>query len=556
MTVDSRIQPSGGVLSRLGSTDDVDAAIADVDGEIERLLERRSLLRTCRNTFAPVFGFPAEIFSRIFETCVGECADAASRAILLITLTHVCRYWRYAALQDPKLWEHADFTHPEIGYTMLTRAANHPVSLTFPFSADRRRQLQALDSLLGRKEHILSLDITAFFRELETEFRSILCGPAPLLERLRLCNADPTGTALQLTPADFPSSGQHLRELELSGFTPPPSLSIFSGLTRLSIRNLRCCTYSPVISFVDVLSLLMQLPELIDFELQQKKVTDRTFRQAPLTPLERPVELPVLKRIRLDDTTNMIPIGLFLLSLSSPSLDLLDIRSKEENPVSLHQTGEWLRGWIQASNQQSLAAMSLALNNKNFKVLLTRSGHDSDQGSQGCFEMSLERETWLAAVEHFFFGLVHCELIPANLMRGLTTLELTATGLDDVTPQSSLIKWSDFASLPALTSISLDEIPCWTFLNFVQTALKASPFPALRSLMLRNVIMWQEIRDWDSPSTTLHAIIRSLVSWLRYRRDHGMQIQHLMLKDCYCLYDPHAELQPLVANFMMEPEAF
>ena len=77
------------------------------------VLEVLSLVRSMKNTFAPINRVPREVFSLIPEYCKTDEA--------LVALTHVCRGWREQFVSRSSLWTSLDCTNVEKTRVYLKR---------------------------------------------------------------------------------------------------------------------------------------------------------------------------------------------------------------------------------------------------------------------------------------------------------------------------------------------------------------------------------------------------------------------------------------------------
>ncbi|KAH9984213.1 hypothetical protein BJV77DRAFT_212406 [Russula vinacea] len=105
------------------------------DDEINSLQESLLVLKTRRNTFAPISRLPPETLTAIFSflpqvlppsTSVTRRGNPAR-----ICVTHVCRQWREIALEYPRLWSYINFTKlaPAAMAEILARARTMPLHL-------------------------------------------------------------------------------------------------------------------------------------------------------------------------------------------------------------------------------------------------------------------------------------------------------------------------------------------------------------------------------------------------------------------------------------------
>ncbi|KAA1473249.1 hypothetical protein DENSPDRAFT_744651, partial [Dentipellis sp. KUC8613] len=100
-----------------------------LEDEIEAMNLAMSNLRTRYNSLSLISSLPPEVLSNIFWYRM--LASPPSRNGLgWIEVTHVCRHWRDAALQDHSLW--SDITSilgPRWIHRMLDRAQFTPLSI-------------------------------------------------------------------------------------------------------------------------------------------------------------------------------------------------------------------------------------------------------------------------------------------------------------------------------------------------------------------------------------------------------------------------------------------
>lgn len=159
---------------------------SQVDDEIAQLQEQIRRLKTQRNSLTPIASFPVEVLTEIFLWLV-QWADY-HRPFLntsdWITVTHVCRYWRQAALQDPNLWSRIPVRFPaDILQVWLERSKHVPIDFEDP---GRALSEDANIALTGIMERIRNLDVSPSAGQVVQVFKS----PAPKLESL-IISADP-----------------------------------------------------------------------------------------------------------------------------------------------------------------------------------------------------------------------------------------------------------------------------------------------------------------------------------------------------------------------------
>jgi len=81
----------------------------------------------------PVNGLPPEVLSHIFELACSPPSAAAMT--ILVTLTHICRYWRVALLSNPKFWTNIFVRRDTVDFfaECLLRSRTLPIHLNLHY---------------------------------------------------------------------------------------------------------------------------------------------------------------------------------------------------------------------------------------------------------------------------------------------------------------------------------------------------------------------------------------------------------------------------------------
>ena len=88
------------------------------------VLEVLSLVRSVKNSFAPINRIPSEVLSLIPDYYRGDGADQD-----LIALTHVCRSWRGIFTSRSSLWTRFSFTNTDKTRTYIRRSQTSPLKI-------------------------------------------------------------------------------------------------------------------------------------------------------------------------------------------------------------------------------------------------------------------------------------------------------------------------------------------------------------------------------------------------------------------------------------------
>ena len=242
------------------------------------VLEVLSLVRSMKNTFAPINRVPREVFSLIPEYCKTDEA--------LVALTHVCRGRREQFVSRSSLWTSLDCTNVEKTRVYLKRSKASPLEVrlgeeecahfledAFLLTVPHLGRLKGL-SLSGSSNNLI---------QLVKHFGS----PAPLLEKLKLNFTYIKTPVIQDTI--FDGNFSSLRELRLSGVTANLDWTNFPNLVTFDLRH--------------VPSNKMSVTRLLNFferaAFLRKIYLHDAFPKSSDAPPGRAVSLPHLKYLNI-----------------------------------------------------------------------------------------------------------------------------------------------------------------------------------------------------------------------------------------------------------------
>ena len=161
-----------------------------------------ALVRSAKNSFAPVNRIPPEILSLVPDYFGGDDKQ-------LIALTHVCRSWRDTFIFRPSLWTQPDFKNIDKTRAYIQRSQSSPLKLCL---GDDKAIDDAYHLIIPHLSRVKSLTVDA--RALPDVLGHFRCD-APLLETLHIkitFEHDPV-----LDDALFNGKLSSLRELSLEG---------------------------------------------------------------------------------------------------------------------------------------------------------------------------------------------------------------------------------------------------------------------------------------------------------------------------------------------------
>ncbi|KAG6909563.1 hypothetical protein DXG01_016811 [Tephrocybe rancida] len=289
----------------------------------------------------PMSNLPPELLCAIFQWVMLSTTSDMSisyqkRMFSWVSVSHVCRWWRIAALACPELWTNIPFTHLDWATEMLARSKFAPltVAVNFSFLAPEgaitcyrgnrvnllmmtARQLSRIRELsIALNEHLI--DSTA---EVYEELMEILDAPAPFLERLAIHSA----TRITRVSGHLLASSK-LIDLHLSGLILMdwPNLRTIVALRNLSIS----LDKSPPISAAQLMRALRAMPALECLKLVHALAPCSSKELLALDS----VTLTHLRRLSLtDDSSNSIGL-LTKLDYDYTKVEQIKIHVKSTTP--------------------------------------------------------------------------------------------------------------------------------------------------------------------------------------------------------------------------------
>jgi hypothetical protein len=295
-----------------------------------------TLLRSTRNTFAPINRIPPDVFSLIPDYWEHRHAEQD-----IIALTHVCRGWREIFTSRSSLWTHLDCKNAEKTRVYIEHSGSLPLKISLTHSRYISRYNDALLLAVPHTNRLGSLTIHVPSDILPSLF-DYFPFPAPLLEELEvLLKAGSTRPGSVIPSTIFPDHLSPLRKLSLAG--------VVTDLPWRNLSNLRVFEFRHFPEIVDPLF----MTQLLDF-----------FESAPL-----------LRKITLRDsipTSSTIPPGRMipLVNLEELIIGDLPVHSTFLDHLSI-PTGTSLRLYFLPSDGGPQIPICLANDFKNLYHIAT-----------------------------------------------------------------------------------------------------------------------------------------------------------------------------------------
>ena len=335
----------------------------------------------------------------------------------VVSLTHVCRYWRKAIASSPRNWASISSEWKQLVPLCLERVGVVPltVDITVPDISGDDIFLQAL---LPHASKISQLSLTRY-SSIETVVDTLpgfFTSPMPDLTSLKL---EQTGRPTESFPSDE---------------TPPPPLFQYASKLK-SLHLTRTPLYPSLISISSLVDLKLvgyttpfQFRKFIEFLRTNRDleliVLDIQFAEVPRKPSARTVSLPRLRQlsfacVQAPDAQRLIK------SISFPRDILLEVSASRENEdfdlymsqLSLALPKELFTPITTIKNQNEPGVIQIYGGGSCFTFRCSRSLLDA------CSGFSLFPTT---AVREFHVGTSSCNTLPTALsqLSGLETLVL------------------------------------------------------------------------------------------------------------------------------------
>ncbi|EIM90506.1 uncharacterized protein STEHIDRAFT_166667 [Stereum hirsutum FP-91666 SS1] len=311
-----------------------------IDRQLEGGLDEKCCVdsRRRRNSLAPISRLPLCLLTAVFlffpatdpETDDDDNVIDDNDFPTLLSITHVCHFWRKVALDSALLWTNIMFLRgPQWRHATLHRSKSAPLTILIqpPIrvlgdnEADRYSRLENnTRTVLPQLHRIKVLDALITRRILPELISSMQQIPQlPTLESFRL----DTDLADRLDLPDNLLSGRcpRLRNLQLSACTFAWTTGMFpSDLTTLEL--VICLYQNPRPTPHELFAILRQLPFLQVFELCYEPgwetEDDGLYREWSLMPpYHLPVDMPNLLRLSIEDAP--LPLSNLLQSLIIPA---------------------------------------------------------------------------------------------------------------------------------------------------------------------------------------------------------------------------------------------
>jgi len=284
-------------------------------------LEVLRLVRSLKNSLAPINRIPPEVLSRIPGYCDDENDDDDDGDDMdqdLITLTHVCRGWRDVFTSCSSLWTRLDLKDVEKTRTYIQRSQSSPLEIFLEKSDEPNYPDDAFSLVVPHLRRLKSLAIDA---DVLPDVLRHFCCQAPLLEELNIFLYDDDYNQI-LDSALFGGDLSSLCKLTLNGAITIMHLP-WNNMANLKVLNLR--SWVSEYSMTRLLDFFESAPLLHTVELEG------SIPDSSDAPPQRIVPLPYLKSLIITADT---PPSILLNHLCIPTGASLILKSNSSGDKS------------------------------------------------------------------------------------------------------------------------------------------------------------------------------------------------------------------------------
>ncbi|KAH6905585.1 hypothetical protein BKA70DRAFT_1191727 [Coprinopsis sp. MPI-PUGE-AT-0042] len=500
---------------------EIDLERQNVDAEIAVLEERIRVLRTKRNTLAPISALPNELLRKVLMECCGKWPRIDEDRTEWLVVTHVCHLWRTSALEYPQLWSSID---PDMGLnwmkTFLSRSKDAPLSLRVSQEWEEDFLDEELDVLSGilRKHQRLETVLIELRGDRLHGLLKGLTEQMPNLIRLSLHNHSSDG--LDLPSPLLANLAPRLRILSLDNFEPPWGSPIMEGLASLYLLNTDDYCEIPPPSPETFFQTLGQMPSLQRLTIENILPEPNSYN-----PRITALSFPSLESIKLQGTCEQCSLVIRHIRIPHSAIITLGIFDVDE--TNLKELFEVLGpSWPGGPLSKTGSAPGLPHCDKI-----------SFSGDSLGLSLSIGPSTglMLTVIGQQWTPSLHTILLDSIPLQSLKSLSIIQSSL-----KSAILKMT-LPQLPSVTKLVIFGSPVSIFKVLLEdlatqelggASEQSSPtiyLPQLSTLCIGHLRL---IRDSDKDQKAYGLRLGALKRWLRFRRASGASIQLLEIADC------------------------
>ena len=278
--------------------------ILQVDALEERARDVLHEVITLRNSLRPVNHMPPEVLT----SCATFVSNTDPRPI--ISLTHVCRYWRNSITSNPRAWASIATGWKRLILLCLERAGDVPLTVDITVS-DIRGDEDFLKSSLPQASRIGRLRLTGYsiIETVADDLPGFLGSPIPNLTSLELQQTEEPAKLFPSREAPVRAIFQNVSKLESLSLTRTPLYPALLGTT--SLRELKLLGYASPFHFGTFIGLLDSNPGLerlvLDIQFIANSV-NTVFGRTVILPHLQDLSITCSKPIDSKELLSCIPL--------------------------------------------------------------------------------------------------------------------------------------------------------------------------------------------------------------------------------------------------------
>ncbi|KAF9780873.1 hypothetical protein BJ322DRAFT_287211 [Thelephora terrestris] len=242
-------------------------------------LQVLSLIRSVKNTFAPINKVPPDVLTLIPD--YWEDSDMDQN---LISLTHVCRSWREIFTLRPSLWARLDCTDVDKTRVYIERSRSFPLAVYISDDEDDSRWEEPFLLVVPHINRIKTLSVVAVTSQVIPVLVKNLSCRLPFLEEIVFDMED-----YPLPDELFNGDLSTVRELSLGGVLTSLPWKNMSNLTTFTLHGIP----KDAILLTQMLNFFESAPHIRDVHLHD------SIPSSSDAPVERVVCLPHLEKLEI-----------------------------------------------------------------------------------------------------------------------------------------------------------------------------------------------------------------------------------------------------------------
>lgn len=462
------------------------------------------VLKTLRNTYAPIHKLPNETLIGIFTMA----ADSDN-------IAQICQHWRHLAVGTPALWTNPPTHHHDHTLRFLKRSKNRPLDIRI-FRKTTFATASAILKDVGRIRTLHVEQSHKYLSHIQKVHRS-----APRLEELSIEKWDDGYPQKFVFSPDAFGLTKTLRKLELNNVCLDWCILEFPALTHLTLREV---TVTHDVTGIEFTETLQDMPLLQNLSMSFGDIELRDYSTGTIF---EPIHLLHLTDLDIGPRSHRNHIDNFLTHAKLPRLRTLHV-DYGNDPVDHSPSVRTLASAIQNGDFCPLECLAITSELIRFTPLPSSSNHD---GPYIEIFIPVDREDFdtddFATAVH----ILGCTT-PIGSTDFSTLVRLTIGSLDLDSDELQRL----FGGLPHLRHVGFSWKLADSFIEGLTIPLDHDPDGPIPFSRL-NSVEWYGHGLHDPPYPNAE-LFDALIDCLMQRYEYGAPIDELVLSGCNLGVDP------------------